>query len=158
MEQIDQSNSRRDFLRTTGPGICLLAVGLYLAGCDSTEPENEENNGGGDGTGITITATTITLDLTKPAASLVGAPGGHVIIKAAKTIAINLDGTTIRAFTSVCTHQGCDVDKFENDRIKCPCHFSEFNTSGQAVAGPATAPLKEYAVTRSGTVVTISRS
>jgi Rieske Fe-S protein len=157
VQHADQSNSRRDFLRTTGGGLCLWALGLYLAGCDSSEPLNEEENPG-NGTGIDVGADKITLDLSKPAASLLLAPGGHLIILAAKTIAINVDGSTIRAFTSICTHQGCDVSKFEDSRIVCTCHGSEFSTSGQAVKGPATAPLREYAVTREGNIVTISRA
>ncbi len=157
MQLSDQSNSRRDFLRTAGGGVCLWAVGLALAGCDTTEPEEDDPNGGNE-TGILVTADKIIIDLSKTAASLLAAPGGHLIISAAKTIAINIDGSTIRAFTTICTHQGCDVDKFENGRIKCPCHSSEFNTSGQPVAGPAPTPLREYAVTRSGNDVTISRA
>lgn len=159
VEPVRQSNSRRDFLRTTGGGLCLWAVGLYLAGCDSAGPEEEEEQGNGNNdTGISVSADKIVLDLSKPAASVLAAPGGHLIISAAKTIAINLDGTTIRAFTSICTHQGCDVSRFESSRIICDCHGSEFSTSGQAVKGPASAPLKEYAVSRVGNAVTISRS
>ena len=62
----------------------------------------------------------------------------------AEVIVINLGAEGFRAFTSVCTHQGCTVSDFTNGRIRCPCHGSEFDKSGSAVVGPASSPLKEY--------------
>jgi Rieske Fe-S protein len=45
------------------------------------------------------------------------------------------------AYTSICTHTGCDVDDFQaNERLLiCPCHSSVFNPKdgGTVVDGPA---------------------
>ena len=48
-----------------------------------------------------------------------------------------------RAFSAVCTHLGC-ITRFQPDRniIACPCHGSQFNLSGDVVAGPAPRPLR----------------
>jgi Rieske Fe-S protein len=72
-------------------------------------------------------------------------------------IVVNLDGTTFRAFSSICTHEGCTVGSFDGSRITCPCHGSQFDASGAAVVGPATRALAEYrtafdAATRTVTV------
>ncbi|WP_256105802.1 Rieske (2Fe-2S) protein [Streptomyces sp. ODS05-4] len=52
-----------------------------------------------------------------------------------------------KAFSAQCTHAGCVLDKVEENEGNCPCHGSRFDvTTGQAVKGPATAPLPEVPV------------
>jgi Rieske Fe-S protein len=47
-----------------------------------------------------------------------------------------------RAFSAICTHQGCTVNAVSGGTINCPCHGSKFNiTDGSVAAGPAKAPL-----------------
>ncbi|WP_309131996.1 Rieske (2Fe-2S) protein [Brevibacterium sp.] len=61
------------------------------------------------------------------------------------------------AFTSVCTHQGCQVRTVTEDKITCPCHGSQFSTtSGEVITGPATDPLQKFTVEESGGTLTIS--
>ncbi len=51
----------------------------------------------------------------------------------------------IVAYSSICTHTGCDVEGWneETRRPVCPCHESEFEVSDSArvVTGPAPKPL-----------------
>ena len=78
---------------------------------------------------------------------------GHLVIAAsdadrrADLVVINLGGGVFRAFTSVCTHEGCTVSGYANRRLVCPCHGSEYDQRGVPVAGPAPAPLREYPTT-----------
>lgn len=60
-----------------------------------------------------------------------------------------------KAFTAVCPHQGCSVDKVQNGLIRCPCHGSEFKIADGAVQkGPADKGLTEYPVeVRNGGIV-----
>lgn len=60
-----------------------------------------------------------------------------------------------KAFTAVCTHQGCTVSTVQNGLIKCACHGSEFKISdGSVQKGPADQPLTEYPVqVRNGGIV-----
>ncbi|GAA2721036.1 MULTISPECIES: Rieske (2Fe-2S) protein [Streptomyces] len=56
-----------------------------------------------------------------------------------------------KAFSAVCTHAGCVVDKVEKGRISCPCHGSAFDAAtGKVLAGPAGAPLPECPVKAEG--------
>ena len=56
------------------------------------------------------------------------------------------------AYSAICTHAGCEVSRATASAIICTCHDSEFSTeTGARVAGPASRPLKKYAVVeRSG--------
>lgn len=46
------------------------------------------------------------------------------------------------AFSTVCTHQGCAVEKIEDGTINCLCHGSKFKiTDGSVSDGPAKKPL-----------------
>ncbi|MCI4012110.1 Rieske (2Fe-2S) protein [Brevibacterium sp. ZH18] len=61
------------------------------------------------------------------------------------------------AFSSVCTHQGCQVRTVTEKEIVCPCHSSRFSTTtGEVLGGPATDPLPEYDVAEADGTVTVS--
>ena len=47
-----------------------------------------------------------------------------------------------KAFSAVCTHQGCTVASVANGTINCTCHGSKFSLdTGSPTNGPATRPL-----------------
>lgn len=49
------------------------------------------------------------------------------------------------AFSLVCTHLGCTVEKAEQG-FACPCHGSRFDADGQVTHGPAAASLRSLRV------------
>jgi cytochrome b6-f complex iron-sulfur subunit len=151
-EKHENETSRRGFMKFAGAGAALLA--LQMMGCDTTDPMDDEPEPD-NSSGIQISGNTITIDLTKTDAATLANAGGFLAISSKKVVVINT-GDAIRAFTSICTHQACDISSFQNNRMRCPCHGSEFNTDGAAVSGPATGSLTEYTVTRSGDEVAIT--
>lgn len=47
-----------------------------------------------------------------------------------------------------CTHLGCTVNWFADQRIfKCPCHGSQYRSNGTQFAGPAPRPLDRLRIT-----------
>ena len=75
--------------------------------------------------------------------------GGGVI--AGDWVITQPEAGTYKAFTKVCTHQGCDVSKVEGGVIICPCHGSKFSIEdGSPKAGPATKGLAEKKVKADG--------
>lgn len=74
--------------------------------------------------------------------------GGGLVLEEDKIVLTKADDGTVRAFSSICTHQGCPVDRVGEGRISCPCHGSQFAAdTGDVVRGPATRPLPPVAVT-----------
>ncbi len=68
-----------------------------------------------------------------------------------KVVVTQPDKGDFKAFTAVCTHQGCIVSSVAKDVIHCGCHGSAFSaTDGTVINGPATQPLKEVRVTVDG--------
>lgn len=64
------------------------------------------------------------------------------------------DGT-LKAYSSICTHAGCAINRLRGTTLVCPCHGSEFDArTGKVLRAPATAPLTELSVeTKNGKIV-----
>ncbi|MGW3337509.1 Rieske (2Fe-2S) protein [Streptomyces seoulensis] len=53
----------------------------------------------------------------------------------------------LKAYSLVCTHAGCVINKLRGTTLVCPCHGSEFDAvTGKVVQAPATEPLAELPV------------
>ncbi|MBS2536800.1 Rieske (2Fe-2S) protein [Catenulispora sp. NF23] len=64
-----------------------------------------------------------------------------------------------KAFSAICTHQGCTVGGVTNNRIVCPCHGSVFSaTDGSVINGPATRPLSPMDAALNGANVDVTSS
>ena len=146
--------SRRGFVSAAAWSL----IGATLAGaCGGGDGGPTGTGGGGTpntGGGITVNGGVITIDLAEQTG--LAAANGFLLLSQARTIGINTGGNAYRAFTSVCTHEQCDVNGFSAGRIRCPCHGSQFDTSGRVVVGPATLPLTEYRTTYDAATRTVT--
>ena len=132
--------TRRSMLR--GAGVALVgAVGGFALARNSAAAKVKRgttaaNAYGGD-PGPSATAL----------ASVVDVPvGGGVILPGPAIVLTRPASAEIRAFSSICTHQGCPVDSISNT-INCPCHGSRFDlATGAVVSGPASSPLPPIAI------------
>jgi Rieske Fe-S protein len=83
--------------------------------------------------------------------------GGGKIFEAQQVVVAQPVAGTFKAFTAICTHQGCVVGSVQNGKIVCPCHQSEFSAvDGSVSRGPAVTALPAKTVTRSGDTLTVS--
>lgn len=76
--------------------------------------------------------------------------GSGVIMSDADFVVTQPSKGTFKAFTKICTHQGCVVADVSST-IDCKCHGSKFSiTDGSVVNGPASQPLAESKTAVSG--------
>jgi nitrite reductase/ring-hydroxylating ferredoxin subunit len=135
--------------------IHIAGVGALLAGCRSGTGDDTDS-GGSIGTPAAVPSPSAE----SPSAE--SPTGGDVI---AKTSDIPVGGGTItaefvvtqpapgtyKAFSNVCTHQGCKVAEVADKSIKCHCHNSTFDiATGEPTGGPAPKALAETPVKVSG--------
>jgi Rieske Fe-S protein len=132
-----------------GAGIIGLAV--TVTGCSTngkSDGQPADGNGGGAASapagGGTLAKTT---DIPV---------GGGKIFKDQKVVVTQPTAGEFKAFSAVCTHQGCTVGTVANGTINCPCHGSKFKVGDGSVAdGPAPGPLPSKSITVTGTDITL---
>jgi Rieske Fe-S protein len=80
--------------------------------------------------------------------------GGGVILADEKLVVTQPTAGEFKAFSAVCTHQGCVVSGI-TETIDCACHGSKYSLSdGSVVGGPAPAPLPAETIVVDGGAVT----
>ena len=83
--------------------------------------------------------------------------GGGRIFAERQIVVTQPKAGTVRAFTAVCTHQGCTVAEVRGGTINCPCHGSRFRVADGSVAGgPASRPLAAVRVTVDGGAIRLA--
>ncbi|HVK27513.1 MAG TPA: Rieske (2Fe-2S) protein [Nocardioides sp.] len=142
-------------------GAATLGVGVpLLAACgddaDATASDLASSDPTSDPTSApTSAATTETADGATSDAPAAGGlvatadvpVGGGVVLKDDQLVVTQPSDGEFKAFTAICTHQGCLVESVSDGTIHCPCHSSSFSAEdGSVEGGPATAPLAEVAV------------
>lgn len=83
--------------------------------------------------------------------------GGGTVFADRKVVVTQPEEGEFKAFSAICTHQGCTVNKVADGTIDCPCHGSKFSvTDGAVTAGPAPRPLPAEKITVSGETITLA--
>ncbi len=83
--------------------------------------------------------------------------GGGMIIAEPPLVVTQPSQGEVKAFTSICTHQGCKVNAVSDNQIFCPCHGSIFSAiDGSVMRGPATEGLSAAAVSVDGTQISFA--
>jgi Rieske Fe-S protein len=157
MREIQDSQlapSRRALL--AGAGVTCAAM---LAGCSTSDAGN---GGSAAATSGAATSAGGSAPATGDGAAAAGAlaatsqvpDGGGLIIDGKNIVITQPESGSFRAFSAICTHQGCIVNRVANGTIDCPCHGSKYSIKdGSVVNGPAPAPLAAIAIKVEGTSI-----
>ncbi|MBK8247409.1 MAG: Rieske (2Fe-2S) protein [Gemmatimonadetes bacterium] len=134
--------SRREFTRLAG-------LACVAAACSSDEGGPTAPTAGG----VTISGNTMTLTVAQN--PTLSQSNGMVLVSQRSVLVVRVSATQYQALSSVCTHQACTVSSFDGSRLTCPCHGSQFSTSGAVTKGPAASALRAFPTTfdaASGTI------
>lgn len=103
--------------------------------------------------------TTITLDLNAKTNAALKKVGGAVKVTqgSTKLIVVRSSTSVYTAFSSTCTHNGCQVPVPDaKGVIVCPCHGSKFDATGKMTKGPAKKDLPKATVVLQGSNLKIT--
>jgi cytochrome b6-f complex iron-sulfur subunit len=154
--------TRREFCTAACQILTVATAGgltaALLTDCGGSSPTSP---GGGSNAALPVVAgslangvVTVSIDASSPLAS----SGGMALVQASGTVLlVARTGTdAFTAFSATCTHQACTITDFSNQLFVCPCHGSEFDTSGHVVRGPAVVALHAHSAQFANGTLTIS--
>jgi Rieske Fe-S protein len=135
--------SRRESLMVAGVAVAGTA-GLTACGSDAADAVSSAASGAASAASGAIAAADIPV-------------GGGKVFEALKVVVTQPTAGDYKAFSAVCTHQGCTVNGVADGVITCPCHGSTFDiATGAVTQGPATSPLPAKSVSVGADGITVS--
>jgi Rieske Fe-S protein len=142
--------SRREFMTAVAKNIAIISIAAPMVGSNIAAMSNS----------TPVDWTTIRLDLTKPEYAALTRINGSIKVpdprnKKKPIIVVRTSETTAVAFSSKCTHWGCEVSLPENGVITCHCHNSKFDAAGKVTHGPAKQDLYPFQAVLSGSTISI---
>ncbi|NYD41712.1 Rieske (2Fe-2S) protein [Nocardioides panaciterrulae] len=136
--------TRRHAVSGAVGGIAVVGVLPLLASCSASNGASDSNGSGGGGSAGGAAPAQAGTKLGSVADVPVG--GGKVFADEEVVVTQPTQGV-YKAFSAVCTHAGCVVNRVADGSIICPCHLSRFSVAdGSVQGGPAPRPLPEVKV------------
>jgi cytochrome b6-f complex iron-sulfur subunit len=148
-------HSRREFCAQACQAASVLALGT-IAGCGdgSTSPSSTS------APPLASAAATVAgrvVSVTVAGSALATAGSAATVQTSLGTFLVSRSATdTFVALTAICTHEQCTITGFDGSRYVCPCHGSQYNTSGSVVMGPASRALQQFPTAFASGVLTFT--
>ena len=154
----NSKTSRREFC---AHAISLVTVASLIEGCGSKG--NPAAPGGGVGnvpalSTVQGTAAGNTITVNNVSGTALANVGSAALVQAGNNSVLVTQTAqgAYSAFTSTCTHEQCTITGFQSGAFVCPCHGSQFNSSGAVQQGPATRALQRFNTQFTNNVLTIT--
>ncbi|GAB3583988.1 Rieske (2Fe-2S) protein [Calidifontibacter terrae] len=133
-----------------GMGMIAAAGGLAACGSDNTPASGSGGSSAGNSSSNAAGSGNSAAAGNSIPKSKVPVGGGY-LDTAQQVVVSQPTANTFKAFSTICTHQGCPMTALSGTSISCSCHGSKFKiTDGSVENGPASKPLNEKSVTASG--------
>ncbi|WP_079109998.1 Rieske (2Fe-2S) protein [Streptomyces roseifaciens] len=133
-----RGSTRRSVVAAAGAAGLVTVLAACGGGGDGGKDEGGDGKGDGKGDGELAKAADIP-------------EGGGKVFPDRKVVVTQPVKGEFKAFSAVCTHQGCVVKDVSGGTINCPCHGSRFRiVDGSVQGGPAQGPLPEEQVSVRG--------
>jgi cytochrome b6-f complex iron-sulfur subunit len=154
-------STRRQFCTRTCTAAALAAIGGGLVAALESCGGGSPTSPGANAAALPVVvgtfangAISVTVDSSSPltgvgSAALVRSSAGDVLVA-------HTAQSTFVALSAICTHQTCEITGYASQTFVCPCHGSEFDTSGRVVRGPAVSSLRQYSTQLANDVLTIT--
>ena len=147
--------SRRTMLRGAAVGGVTLPLLAACGGGGSADPSSSGSRSGSSGSGSSGSGSSGSSKATVAAADV--PTGGGTILKDQQVVVTQPSAGHFKAFSAICTHQGCLVGQVTDKKIICPCHGSEYSiTDGSVISGPAPSPLAPKKVSVKGGEISVA--
>ena len=142
---------RKDFIEQVGlSGAAILIFGC-MQGCSKSDGTTTNNNGNNNNATVDFT-----IDISKSPYDALKNICGFYVEPITNVIVVKTTASEIIAVSAICTHQQASITyQANNNRFYCAAHGSVFSTTGAVTTGPATAALKKYQTTLTGTVLRV---
>jgi cytochrome b6-f complex iron-sulfur subunit len=154
----NSKTSRREFC---AHAISLVTVASVIEGCGKKSNPAGPGGGGSNAPSLTTvpgSAAGGTITVSNVSGTALASVGSAALVQAGSSsfLVARTGENAFNAFTAVCTHEQCIVSGFQSGVFVCPCHGSQYNTSGQVQQGPATQRLQQFTTQFTNNVLTIT--
>lgn len=153
--------SRREFC---AHAISFVTVASLIEGCG--EKGSPTSPGGGGGGGSVPSLATVsgtsgggTVTVSNVSGTALGTVGASALVQAGGSNNFLVTRSSDNAFTvvtAICTHEQCVITGMQSGTYVCPCHGSQFSTTGAVRQGPATRSLQAFTAQLTNNVLTIT--
>jgi Rieske Fe-S protein len=146
VEVQESGPDRRSVMKAAALVVVPVAGVGTVAACSSSKgASGGSSSSGGSGSGqVSVPSSSVPV-------------GGGYIDKSNLVVVTQPQAGVFKAFTAVCTHQGCTVANVTNNQIICPCHGSVFSAKdGSVVNGPASSGLAPMTAKVNGSNVDVT--
>ena len=144
--EVEESGPDRRSIMKAAALVVVPAAGVgTVAACSSSPSSGKSgNSSSGGGKSISVPSSSVPV-------------GGGYVDQSNLVVVTQPVAGQFKAFTAVCTHQGCTVAGVSNNQIQCPCHGSIFSAKdGSVINGPATTGLAAMTATVNGANVDVT--
>lgn len=151
------SPTRREFCTQACQAASLLAVGAVAAACGGSPTSPSSSSAPPLGSASATTAGRVVSVNIDSAPVLAGVGSAAIVQTSLGTFLVARTAQdSFTALTATCTHEAYTITGFDSSRFVCPCHGSQFTTSGAVAKGPAARALQQYPTQFANGVLTFS--